>query len=181
MVPTTHKSKKSTPRDSNWRKWTFSKSRLKSGWSEFPFPFPSHKISSPCQIHSAKLTFRIRRLTYFLIQTWRRFTMARLAPCAIIFFRMISTYKQVHTYIEKSIFSVFLDYISYYQKHISAVFSYLTVKYTNIWHSKSRDKDLWSFISCRPYRNFLGGGSIAGGGAQLESRGTSDPICNLML
>ena len=43
------------------------------------------KISSPCQIHSAKLNFRIRRLTYFLIQTWRRFTMARLAPCAIIF------------------------------------------------------------------------------------------------
>ena len=43
------------------------------------------KISSPCQIHSAKLNFRIRRLAYFLIQTWRRFTMARLAPCAIIF------------------------------------------------------------------------------------------------
>ena len=65
------------------------------------------KISSPCQIHSAKLNFRIRRLTYFLNSDLTTIYDGTLSPMCHNIFRMISTYKQVHTYIEKSFFCFF--------------------------------------------------------------------------
>ena len=65
------------------------------------------KINSPCQIHSAKLNFRIRRLTYFLNSDLTTIYDGTLSPMCHNIFRMISTYKQVHTYIEKSFFCFF--------------------------------------------------------------------------